>query len=142
MIGATAARSITAAVAAPTPEPSVLAAQTAIARASAASSGRGRSAMREDHLDHPLDLLLVGRAVARDRRLDLVRGRLADRHAVLGRREQHDPARLADGEGRLHVLREEQPLDGDDPRLVERDELVDAGCGSRAAARAATGRAR
>ena len=50
----------------------------------------------EDHGDHPPDLLLVRGAVARDADLDLVGRRLADGHARLGRREQHDAARLAD----------------------------------------------
>ena len=99
--------------------------QTAIASASAASSGRGSSAHPEDELDHPLDLLLVGGAVARDRALDLVRRRLADRPAVLGRREQHDAPRLPDGHRRLGVPAEEEPLDGDDGRLVEREQVVE-----------------
>ena len=68
-IGAIAARSRTAAPSAvrsrPVPDRAVLAAQIAIASASAASSGRGRSLMPEHELDHPLDLLLVGGAVAR-----------------------------------------------------------------------------
>ena len=92
-----------------------------------------------DELDHPLDLLLVGRAVAGDRRLDLVRGRLADRPPVLGGGQQHDAAGLADGDRRLGVAREEQPLDRDDRRLVELDQLVDAARGSPAAAPAAAG---
>ena len=95
------------------PPRSVLATQVAIARASAASSGRGSSLMPEHQLDHPLDLLLVGRAVARDGALDLVRGGLPDRRPVLGRGQQHDAAGLAHREGRLDVAREEQPLDAE-----------------------------
>jgi hypothetical protein len=44
----------------------------------------------EDQLDHPLDLLLVGRPVARDRALDLVRRGLVDGRPVLGRRQEDD----------------------------------------------------
>ena len=78
--------------------------QIATARASAASSGRGSVGHAQDHLDHPLDLLLVGAAVAGDRDLDLVRAVLEDGQAVLGRGEQDHAARLAHRERRLHVL--------------------------------------
>ncbi len=105
----------------------MLAAQTAMARASAASSGVGRLGHAQDHLDHPLDLGLVGRAVAGDGRLDLARRGLDDRHAVLGRGQEHDPAGLADTERGLHVAREEQPLHGQHGRLVEGQQLVDQG---------------
>ena len=49
--------------------------QTATARASAASSGRGSSLHRKHQLDHALDLVLGRPAVAGDRELDLVCGR-------------------------------------------------------------------
>src|SRR6266550_3321661 len=79
----------------------------------------------EDELDHPLNLFLVGRAVADDRALDLVRGRLADRLAVLRRRQENNPTSLPNSDRGLGVAAEEQPLDGDDSRLVERQELVE-----------------
>ena len=44
---------------------------------------------------------------------------------MLGRGEQHDATGLTDAERGLHVLREEQPLDGQEVRLVRREELVD-----------------
>ena len=65
--------------------------------------------------------------------LDLVGGRLADRDAGLGGRQQDDAAGLADGEGRLDVAAEEEPLDPDHGRPVGLDQVGDGGVDRRAA---------
>ncbi len=85
----------------------------AIASASVASSGTPASDTLEEPLDHRRHLGLVGRAVAADRLLHLVRGRLVDRDVRLRGREQRDASRLADRHRRLHVALEEEALDPD-----------------------------
>ena len=125
-IGATADRSNTADVCR-SPTRSRLAAQMAMASASAASSGVGTAARLEDDRDHPADLLLAGRAAARHGGLDLARRRLADGQPGLGGREQDDAPGVTDPEGRLGVAAEEQPLHGDQGGPVRLDEVRDAG---------------
>ena len=95
------------------PARSALAMQIAIASASAVSSGRRDLGELEDHRDHPADLVLVRVAVPVTPTLTSlgVASRTGD--AGLGRRQQHDAARLADAERALGVLREEQPLHGE-----------------------------
>ena len=97
-----------------------LAWQIATASASAAWSGFGSSGEREQRLDHPLDLLLAGAAGAADRGLDLLGrvGGAAD--GALAGGEDHDAARLADGERRARVGAEVEVLDRDRVGLVAR----------------------
>jgi hypothetical protein len=44
---------------------------------------------------------------------------------VLRRGQQHDAARLAHTKRRLDVPREEQPLNGQEVRLMQADQLID-----------------
>jgi hypothetical protein len=44
---------------------------------------------------------------------------------MLGGRQQDYAARLPDPEGRLHVPREEQPLDAEQVRLVEAEQFIE-----------------
>ena len=119
---------------------SCLHAQIAIARASAASSGRGSSLIPQNQLDHPLDLALVGRAVARDRALDLVRRRLGHRRPVLGRSQaarRRVPGRPRTPSGRCarRTVARPRPASAREARAARRP-----GHGSPAAARASAGR--
>ena len=66
---------------------------------------------RRAALDHLLDLGLRGAAGAADRALDLLRRVGGARHAALAGGEQHDAARLADGERRAGVGAEVELLD-------------------------------
>ena len=84
-----------------------------------------QTAHPEHKLDHSLDLLFIGRPVAGDSALDLVRCRLADRRSVLRCRQQHDPARLADAHRGLDIAREEESLHAHEIRLVELEQLDD-----------------
>ena len=100
-----------------------LAWQMATASASAAWSGRGELGQRQQRLDHPRDLALVGAAGAAHRALDLLRGVVDAVDAVLAGGEQDDAPRLADREGRADVLTEIQCFERDGVGPV----LVDAG---------------
>ena len=77
----------------------------------------------EHQLHHPLDLALVGAAVASDGHLDLVRPIFEHGDAALGGREQDDAARLADGERSHDVAIEEEPLDAQEGRIVRSIQL-------------------
>ncbi len=87
--------------------------------------GLRRLGQIEDLRDHVDDLLLVGLAVARDVLLDLHRRALDEPEAVLGRRQEHDAARLADGDGRRDVAVEEELLDAHDVGLVLLDQRIE-----------------
>lgn len=78
----------------------------------------------QDLRDHVDDLVLVGLAVARDILLDLHRRALDEPQVVLGGRQEHDAARLADGDGRRDVAVEEELLDAHDVGLVLLDQRV------------------
>ena len=87
---------------------------------------RARQSRQAEHpLDHLLHLCLVGTAVAGDGDLHLVRAVLVHFETVLRRRQQDRAARLSHGEGGLHVLVEEEPLDGNEIRAVGLDEVGD-----------------
>ena len=81
---------------------------------------------REQRLDHPLDLVLVGAAGAADRALDLLRRVGRARDPALAGGEQHDAARLADGERRARVGAEVEVLDRDGVGPVLVEQLADA----------------
>ena len=138
VIGATAARSRT-------PAEAVLATAVRVRHPGRDRERIGRVvgprqlAHAEHELDHPLDLRLVGRAVARDRALDLARRRLADRRAVLGGRQQHDPARLAHRQARSARCARRTAARRRSGRARAARAARRRACGSPAAARAATG---
>ncbi len=79
----------------------------------------------EDRGNHPPDLLLVRRAIAGDRDLDLVWRRLAQIDPMLGGGQQDHPAGLPHGKRGLDVLAEEQALDAHQGRAVSLDQLGD-----------------
>ncbi len=87
----------------------------------------GRRDLREaeDDRHHAADLALLGPPVPGDAHLDLVRRHLADGDPGLGGREQDDAPRLADREGGLRVLREEQALHGHEVGVVGVEQLDD-----------------
>lgn len=75
----------------------------------------------EQALDHELDLLFGGEAVAYDGGFDGERGVLCDR-LVAGSGSQHrDSANLTQFEGRLGIRGEEDFFDGDDVGVMELD---------------------
>ncbi len=96
---------------------------------------------REQGLDHPLDLVLGGAAGAADRGLDLLRRVGPARDPALAGGQHHDPAGLADGEGRAHVGPEVQLLDRNRLRPVLVEQLADAGVDDREPRGGVAGRA-
>ena len=79
----------------------------------------------EDHLHHPLHLLLLGAAVAADHLLHAGRRILSAPDPGVGGRDHDDPARLPDGECGAGVDADERLLDCDGIGLMKRDELDD-----------------
>ena len=73
--------------------------------------GAGDGGAGQQALDHRVDLRLFGIAVADHRFLDQPRGIFADLEPAARGAQQHDPARLAELEGRLRVLVDEHFLD-------------------------------
>ena len=110
---------------------------SASAAASAASAGLRRRGEAEAGLHHALHLRLVGRAVAGDGLLHLVRRVLHDLAAGRGRLGQREPARLADAHRRAHVDLEEHLLDGHDVGLQLGDQARRARRAARPGAAAA-----
>ena len=119
-----------------------LAWQIATASASAAWSGRGSSSSSEQRLDHPLDLVLGGATGPADRALDLLRRVGPARDPALARGQQHDSARLPDGEAPSARWRRSRAPPPPAPAAGARRAARRRGRGSRPAARRARARAR
>jgi hypothetical protein len=86
--------------------------------------GPRRLGQREQRLDHPGHLALVGAPVPAHRSLDLLRGVVDAVDALLAGGEQDDAPRLADRERRPDVLTEIQCFEGDGVGPVLLDELA------------------
>ncbi len=100
---------------------------SASATASAASTGRKRLADPEQHLHHPLDLVLRRPAHAGDGLLHLVRRVLDHLAAGRDRLRHRDPGGLGDGDRGAGVHLEQHPLDGDHRRAVLVEERAQIG---------------
>src|SRR5450759_3257467 len=78
----------------------------------------------KDRLDHALHLILRGGPVSRSRDLHFIGRRLSNFQLVQSRRQEDDTTSLADGEGRLDVLGEEQPLDAHERGCMQLDQVI------------------